>query len=653
MFGLVDGVTRTRKVLAVDPATPFIFTGLPVGNSTLYVCAVDTFGAQACEQQTVTVSAPVADFKVADALTAMDVSQLEGARDVGVMAAGAQGLQSLAAFANAAALPESEKAQVQAAVVANTSSMIGSLAKNISDYIEDPNTMAQVVSSVATLTHTSSSLSKDAKGKLAAVGKAGIAAAKLSRKPLTPEGASRLMAVLATGSKVSAAPVTVQASRRLMQEANTTIDATSNVTNAAVTPTAGPAFVPAYLDAASTLAGLLLQTADLGTGWTSGGDMGVFFAAANLPVRSYQGLSAVLAVGPILDAAAHGADSAASSNVVVSMGGQLQGPCENDAGVAVVDSSCVVSTTAVYSTNAEAALAPGYNTSAFLPYLFQPISGAVTLAVAGQSAGALPCATPGCVALLRVPVLEAASPAWLCQCFQVVDGQVDFTGTAVASPPASSTAGMAGETPSFSCAVRQAGTYVVGRFFNPLHAQGQGEVFAGCDACANMVAGQPVSVAFEFGMPADFDYTSFFSSTEAISAFKEDVRASLVRALALPASAIDITKVYKGSIVVEMTIATTNLDTYNHQLLLKNLEDNAVGLFDSSFVNRWGITGVTSKMLTPEAAKSNVPAIVGGVVGGVGGAAVLAGVSWWIIKRRRGAGVEPRNGLLTAGSHDV
>lgn len=649
MFGLVDGATRTRKVLAVDPATPFIITGLPVGNSTLYVCAVDTFGAQACEQQTVTVSAPATDFKVADALAVMDVSQLEGARDVGVMAAGAQGLQSLAAFANAAALPEAEKAQVQAAVAAKTSSMIGSLAKNISDSIEDPNTMAQVVSSVATLTHTSSSLSKDAKSKLAAVGKAGIAAAKLSRKPLTPEGASRLMAVLATGSKVSAAPVTVQASRRLLQEAN----ATTNATNAAVTPIASPTFVPAYLDAASTLAGLLLQTADPGTGWTSGGDMGVFFAAANLPGRSYQGSAAVLAVGPVLDAAAHGAESAASSNVVVSMSGELQGTCENDAGVAMVDSSCLVSTTAVYSTDTEAALAPGYNTSALLPYLFQAISGAVTLAVAGQSADALPCATPGCVALLRVPVLEAASPAWLYQCFQVVDGQVDFTGTAVASPAASSTPGMAGETPSFSCAVRQTGTYIVGRFFNPSNAQGQGEVLADYDACANMVAGQPVSVAFEFGMAADFDYASFFSSTEAISAFKDDVRASLVHALALPASAIDITNVYKGSIVVEITIASTDLNTYNHQLLLKNLEDNAVGLFDGSFVNRWGITGVTSKMLTPAAAKSNVPAIVGGVVGGVGGAAVLAGVSWWVIKRRRGAGIEPRNGLLTAGSHDV
>jgi hypothetical protein len=85
--------------------------------------------------------------------------------------------------------------------------------------------------------------------------------------------------------------------------------------------------------------------------------------------------------------------------------------------------------------------------------------------------------------------------------------------------------------------------------------------------------------------------------------------------------------------------------------LLKNLDDNAVGLFDSKFVDKWGITGITSKMLMPAAAKSKVPAIVGGVVGGVGGAAVLAGVSWWIIKKRRGAGVEPRNGLLSPGSH--
>jgi hypothetical protein len=80
-----------------------------------------------------------------------------------------------------------------------------------------------------------------------------------------------------------------------------------------------------------------------------------------------------------------------------------------------------------------------------------------------------------------------------------------------------------------------------------------------------MVAGAPVSVAFEFGMAAGFDYASFFASAEAIGIFNDDVMDSLVRRLGLPASPIDITNVYKGSIVVEMTIATTDLDPYRQQ----------------------------------------------------------------------------------------
>jgi hypothetical protein len=65
--------------------------------------------------------------------------------------------------------------------------------------------MLQVVSTIATLSKTTTSLSKDAKSKMVAVGKAGLASAKLSPKPITPDSASRLLAVLAAGNGVSAA----------------------------------------------------------------------------------------------------------------------------------------------------------------------------------------------------------------------------------------------------------------------------------------------------------------------------------------------------------------------------------------------------------------------------------------------------------------
>ncbi len=64
--------------------------------------------------------------------------------------------------------------------------------------------LVQVVSTVATLSKTTTTLSKDAKNKMVSVGRAGLASAKLSPKPITPDSASRLIAVLAAGSGVSA-----------------------------------------------------------------------------------------------------------------------------------------------------------------------------------------------------------------------------------------------------------------------------------------------------------------------------------------------------------------------------------------------------------------------------------------------------------------
>jgi hypothetical protein len=257
-FGIVDA-NNVRKVLAVNPALPFLFKGLPEGAVTLYVCAVDSYGARECAQEGWTVKPAAADFKLADALTSISVEQLEKAGDVSVMAAGAQALQSLSKFADASAGTQTEavKQQIQSAIAAKTSSMIGSLASTVADLVDDPNTMAQVrghrdclktqlltgiqtstdwtgqcmhihfsanaicqrrlptgvlcllllqvVSTVATLSKTTSTLSADAKSKMVNVGKAGIAAAKLSHKPLTPEAGSRLIAVLAAGKGISAA----------------------------------------------------------------------------------------------------------------------------------------------------------------------------------------------------------------------------------------------------------------------------------------------------------------------------------------------------------------------------------------------------------------------------------------------------------------
>lgn len=147
-FGTL-GAYDTWVVVASGPSPTYTFTGLPVGNSVLYVCAVDADGSKACSQTQVTVTAPAAaDFQVADALTGFDVDHLVGTGDMTVLASGAQALQSLSTFASqsgvtAAQTPE-EQQQVQKTIAAKTSSMIGTLASKSSDYINDPQTMSQV-----------------------------------------------------------------------------------------------------------------------------------------------------------------------------------------------------------------------------------------------------------------------------------------------------------------------------------------------------------------------------------------------------------------------------------------------------------------------------------------------------------------------------
>lgn len=139
-FGLVSGFRS--KPLAVNPATSYTYTGLPLGNTSVYVCAIDDYNARVCEQKVVTVRSPPSDFKVTDALSSIDVNQMSGTGDVAVLAAGAQTLQSLVAFSSSGNSDEAKK--VQSAVTAKTNAMINSLASSATGLIQDPQSMQQV-----------------------------------------------------------------------------------------------------------------------------------------------------------------------------------------------------------------------------------------------------------------------------------------------------------------------------------------------------------------------------------------------------------------------------------------------------------------------------------------------------------------------------
>lgn len=155
-------------------------------------------------------------------------------------------------------------------------------------------------------------------------------------------------------------------------------------------------------------------------------------------------------------------------------------------------------------------------------------------------------------------------------------------------------------------------------------------------------AGKPVYAEFRFEMSAAFDYAAFFADSTKVSEFKEAVKAQMAVGLRIAATRISINNVYKGSIVVELSIDTADLTTNQLLDVVGLIQYQPASLFTTTFLNTWGVTGVTAKIVKPAAAGLNIPAIVGGVVGGVGGAAVIGGATWFILKKRRAAGVEPR-----------
>lgn len=131
-----------------------------------------------------------------------------------------------------------------------------------------------------------------------------------------------------------------------------------------------------------------------------------------------------------------------------------------------------------------------------------------------------------------------------------------------------------------------------------------------------------------------FDYSAFFGDAASVEAFKESAKQQLARGLGIPATSITITNVYKGSIVVELTIDTNGLALNQLQDIVGAITYQPASLFDPAWLLANGITGVTAKVTQAPASKVNIPAIVGGVVGGVGGAAVIGGATWYILKKR-------------------
>lgn len=136
-------------------------------------------------------------------------------------------------------------------------------------------------------------------------------------------------------------------------------------------------------------------------------------------------------------------------------------------------------------------------------------------------------------------------------------------------------------------------------------------------------------------MAASFNYDDFFGNAQKVEDFKAGVKTQLAAKLqGVAASTIIITRVYKGSIVVDLYIETVGLTQTQLQNVVGMIGNEANTLFTPEFKATWGITGVAAKVGAAPSAGPNIPAILGGVVGGVGGAAVIGGATWFILKKR-------------------
>jgi hypothetical protein len=158
---LSAGPGSRRRPVAIGQQQSVEVTGLPVGNSTLYACAVDDAGSELCHYQAVTVTQPAAGFDASAVLAGFNLSSTVAATPE-ALAASSQLLASLVAAAasasrgsdaarntgeasNLANLPP----EVQQAIAAEASQLVALLADGLS--LRDNDGTQQLLASVATV----------------------------------------------------------------------------------------------------------------------------------------------------------------------------------------------------------------------------------------------------------------------------------------------------------------------------------------------------------------------------------------------------------------------------------------------------------------------------------------------------------------------
>jgi len=164
-FGVVvDGVSRA---LLIDRANTFTFAGLPAGEHTLYVRAVDAQGAAVQATVPVTVAVPAAGFSPVAAIGAVDVQQIVSTRDP---AAVSQAARTLAALAAVPAANASETAALQRAVDEKGQVVLLASSRGLNEW--DPEGVQTTAASAADVVKVMANVSLEAKQAAVAIGDA-------------------------------------------------------------------------------------------------------------------------------------------------------------------------------------------------------------------------------------------------------------------------------------------------------------------------------------------------------------------------------------------------------------------------------------------------------------------------------------------------
>ncbi|KAG2423083.1 hypothetical protein HXX76_002310 [Chlamydomonas incerta] len=258
--------------------------GLPVGNSTLYCCVIDTAGSRTCATTVVTVNPPAADFNAAAALASVNVSALAQAGDQRtLLQAASQMSQIVAAMGgsttggngSSSTVPTAEQRQL---VAARSATLISAILSGAS--LDDPEQRTQAISAIAAIASSAASIVSDDSRQMFADAalKAADSLASGSDSGLTDLATQlcRLLgAALPTGGSIASAR---SSGRRSLLDTSAT---------------AAKGSLQNLLDVARKIGNALGQQAVPGGENEAAGDSGVFVSVGALPTTTSGGSGSV------------------------------------------------------------------------------------------------------------------------------------------------------------------------------------------------------------------------------------------------------------------------------------------------------------------------------------------------------------------------